>query len=170
MRVSCPLCNTGIHKRYSPRPHLLPPHHTPTHLLSSPSLSFTCPHLTSFTFIPPSLPLPACLPAHVSDFWLLQAVGGSDPFIHIISIVQAAVVGQIPLPPGTAAAELCAAEDCPGLLLVLCRDGTLQLWQISSGVCLWSCKTDAFAAVSLPGMVVLVTMINVGFRWTACGL
>jgi hypothetical protein len=57
------------------------------------------------------------------------------------------VVGQLPLPAGTAVAELSAAVECPGLLLVLCRDGTVQLWQISSGACLWSCKTDAFAAV-----------------------
>lgn len=79
---------------------------------------------------------------------MLQAVGGSDPFIHIISVVQSAVVGQLPLPAGTAVAELSAASECPGLLLVLSRDGTLQLWQISSGACFWSCKTDAFTAVS----------------------
>jgi hypothetical protein len=85
----------------------------------------------------------------VLSLCLLQAVGGSDPYIHIISIVEAAVVGQLPLPAGTAVAELSAAAECPGLLLVLCRDGTVQLWQISSGVCLWSCKTDAFAAVGL---------------------
>lgn len=70
--------------------------------------------------------------------------------VHIISIVQAAVVGQLPLPPGATVAELSAAAGCPGLLLVLCRDGSLQLWQISSGVCLWSAKTDAFAAVGAP--------------------
>jgi hypothetical protein len=78
---------------------------------------------------------------------MLQAVGGSDPFIHIISVVQSAVVGQLPLPAGTAVAEMSAASECRGLLLVLSRDGTLQLWQVSSGTCLWNCKTDAFAAV-----------------------
>jgi hypothetical protein len=78
----------------------------------------------------------------------LQAIGGTDPFIHIISIAEAAVVGQLPLPADAAVAELSSAADCPGLLLVLCRDGMLQLWQISSGVCLWSCKTDTFCAVS----------------------
>lgn len=67
--------------------------------------------------------------------------------MHIISIVEAAVVGQLPIPAGTSVAELCAASECPGLLLVLCRDGSMQLWQVASGSCLWSCKTDAFAAV-----------------------
>lgn len=80
-------------------------------------------------------------------YYTLQAIGGTDPFIQIISIAEAAVVGQLPLPAGAAVAELCSAADCPGLLLVLCRDGMLQLWRIGSGLCLWSCKTDAFSAV-----------------------
>jgi len=79
----------------------------------------------------------------------LQAIGGSDPFIHIISIAEAAVVGQLPLPAGASVADLSGAAQCPGLLLVLCRDGTLQLWQVSTGCCLWSCKTDAFTAVGI---------------------
>lgn len=84
---------------------------------------------------------------------LLQAVGGSDPYTHIISVVEAAVVGQLPLPAGASVAELLPAASCPGVLLVLCRDGTLQLWQISTGTCLWQCKTDAFTAVRCAGIL-----------------
>jgi hypothetical protein len=78
----------------------------------------------------------------------LQAVAGTDPHIHIISIAEAAVIAQLPLPPGTAAVELSAAAEHPGLLLVLCKDGTMQLWQVALGLCCCSIKTDAFAAVS----------------------
>lgn len=77
----------------------------------------------------------------------MQAIGGSASHVHIISIVESSVVGQLPLPAGTTVAELSAAAACPGLLLVVCKDGSLQLWQVATGVCLWSCKTDAFTAV-----------------------
>jgi hypothetical protein len=78
----------------------------------------------------------------------LQAVGGTDPSIRIISVAEAAVIAQLPLPPGTSAVELSAAAEHPGLLLVLCKDGTLQLWQVATAVCCCSIHTDAFAAVS----------------------
>lgn len=102
----------------------------------------------------------------------LLAVGGADSVIHIISIVQAAVVGQLPLPAGATVAELSAAASCPGLLLVLCRDGSLQLWQISSGVCLWSAKTDAFAAALHPEGSCVLTSSRTGklTLWDLSGL
>ncbi|WIA19912.1 hypothetical protein OEZ85_005805 [Tetradesmus obliquus] len=80
----------------------------------------------------------------------LLAVAGSDPHIHIISVAEAAAVAQLPLPPGASAVELSAAAEQPGLLLVLCRDGTLQLWQVASGLCCCSIQTDAFAVVLHP--------------------
>jgi hypothetical protein len=57
------------------------------------------------------------------------------------------VVAQLPIPVGTSAVELSAAAEQPGLLLVLCKDGTMQLWQLASGLCCCSIQTDAFAAV-----------------------
>jgi hypothetical protein len=57
------------------------------------------------------------------------------------------VIARLPLPPGTAAVELSAAADHPGLLLVLCKDGTMQLWHVALGLCCCSIKSDAFAAV-----------------------
>jgi hypothetical protein len=33
------------------------------------------------------------------------------------------------------------------LLLVLCKDGTMQLWQVALGLCCCSLKTDVFTAV-----------------------
>lgn len=80
---------------------------------------------------------------------LQQAVGGTDGWVHIMSIDEAAVVAQLPVPAGTSVVELSAAAGCPGLLLVLCKDGSMQLWQLSTGTCLWSSKSDAFAAVSI---------------------
>ncbi|WIA40205.1 hypothetical protein OEZ86_013593 [Tetradesmus obliquus] len=92
----------------------------------------------------------------------MLAVAGSDPHIHIISVAEAAVVAQLPLPPGTSAVELSAAAEQPGLLLVLCKDGTLQLWQVASGLCCCSIQTDAFAAVLHPQGHYAVTSSRTG--------
>lgn len=79
----------------------------------------------------------------------MQAVAGADPHVHIISIAEAAVVAQLPLHSSNGSVvELSAAADLPGLLLVLCKDGTMQLWQVALGHCYLSIKSDAFAAVS----------------------
>lgn len=78
---------------------------------------------------------------------LMQAVAGTEPHILIISVVEAAVVAQLSLHSNSSVIELSAAAECPGLLLALCKDGTLQLWQVSTGRCLLSLKTDAFTAV-----------------------
>lgn len=56
-------------------------------------------------------------------------------------------MAQLPLPAGSSVVELSAAAQQPGLLLVLCRDGTLQLWQVANAQCCCSVKADAFAAV-----------------------
>jgi hypothetical protein len=89
----------------------------------------------------------ACSPANCCPIVFLQAIAGTDPHIHIISVAEAAVIAQLPLPAGTAAVELSAAADQGGLLLVLCKDGTMQLWQVALGLCCCSLKTDAFTAV-----------------------
>jgi hypothetical protein len=74
-------------------------------------------------------------------------VGGADPHVHIVSTAAAAVVAQLPVPAGTSVVELSSAGDYAGLLLVVCKDSTMQLWQLSSGQCLWSTRSDAFTAV-----------------------
>jgi hypothetical protein len=67
--------------------------------------------------------------------------------VHIISIAEAAVVAQLPVPLGTSVVELSATVEAPGLLLVLCKDGGMQLWHVPSVACLWASESDAFAAV-----------------------
>lgn len=79
---------------------------------------------------------------------LLQAVAGADSHVLIISIAESAVVAQLPINSSSSVVELSAAADQPGLLLVLCKDGTLQLWQVATGQCYLSIKSDAFTAVS----------------------
>lgn len=73
-------------------------------------------------------------------------------------MAEAAVVAQLPVLSNSSAVtttssssssvvELSGAADCPGLLLLLIKDGTMQLWQVAAGQSLWIGKSDAFTAV-----------------------
>jgi hypothetical protein len=101
-----------------------------------------------------TLILPPCLPA-----WLCvyapQAVGGSGGRVLLLSVAEAAVVSELPLPRGAAAvAELAGAADAPGLLLVTTRDGALALWHVGTGQCLIETHADVVAAVRHPIVVI----------------
>jgi hypothetical protein len=77
-----------------------------------------------------------------------QAAAGTDSCIHIISVVEAAVITQLPLPQGPPVVDLSPAAEQPGLVLSLLKDGTLQLWHVLVEQCLWAITTDAVTAVS----------------------
>ena len=74
--------------------------------------------------------------------------------------MEASVVAQLPVLSSSAGltassssssscvVDLSAAAQYPGLLLVLTKDGTMQLWQVATGEHIWATKSDAFTAVS----------------------
>eukprot|EP00878_Enallax_costatus_P018005 GHUV01018931.1.p1 GENE.GHUV01018931.1~~GHUV01018931.1.p1 ORF type:complete len:475 (+),score=169.25 GHUV01018931.1:778-2202(+) len=110
----------------------------------------------------------------------LLAVGGSDPYIHIISVAEAAVVAQLPVLSSSAGftsssnssnsscvVDISAAAEYPGLLLVLTKDGTMQLWQVATGQSIWTVKSDAFTAVLHPQGHCIITSNRSGklSRW-----